>query len=324
MVSGTPDPGEAHLSLTDVDIRAVGVPVALAVGRALFLWALDPMMLTKPDTGAILDANPAACRTLGLSMEEIRALGRAGLTDTSDDRWITGLRQRTETGSFVGELSMRRGDGSVFPAELSSAVFDVDDQQYAVLIFRDVSDQRTLERQLRETLAEMARLATVDALTGVLNRRGFMTVGHALEEQAHRQRLPLVVLAVDVDRLKQVNDQHGHAAGDEMLCDVATTLTATLRGADVIARLGGDEFGVILTGARAILDAALAVDRINRDLDEQATRERRPHPLTVSVGVAAGAPGSSFSLVGLLRDADAAMYRNKRERRGIRRDEGHR
>src|SRR5207248_3014636 len=60
------------VSLTELDVRADGVPLSLAVGRALFLWALDPIMLTQPDTGAILDANPAACRTLGLSVDEIR------------------------------------------------------------------------------------------------------------------------------------------------------------------------------------------------------------------------------------------------------------
>ncbi|MFL6136516.1 MAG: GGDEF domain-containing protein [Frankiaceae bacterium] len=305
----------AAVSLTELDVRIAGVPVALAVGRALFLWALDPMMLTQPDTGAILDANPAACRTLGLSVEEIRALGRDGIRDMNDERWITGLRQRAHTGSFVGEASMRRGDGSTFPAEMSSAVFEVEDHRYAVLIFRDVSEQRALERQLHDTLREMSRLATIDPLTGLLNRRGFMTVGHALEEQAHRQRLPLVVLALDVDQLKQVNDQYGHAAGDDMLCDVAATLTATLRGADVIARLGGDEFGVILTGARAAVDAALAAERINNDLDDHAKRQQRPYRLRVSVGVAAGSAGSAFSLYGLLRDADDAMYEDKR--RGI-------
>src|SRR4051794_40649607 len=99
-----------------------GVPLALAVGQALFLWALDPMMLTRPDTGAILDANPAACVTLGLSVDEIRRRGRAGLQDPDDPRWVAGVRRRASTGSFVGELSMRRGDGSTFPAEATSGV----------------------------------------------------------------------------------------------------------------------------------------------------------------------------------------------------------
>lgn len=304
------------VSLTDLDVRAEGVPVALAVGRALFLWALDPMMLTRPDTGAILDANPAACRTLGLSVEEIRERGRDGVRDPDDERWPVGLRHRAHTGSFVGELSMRRSDGSVFPAQVSSAVFDVDDRQYAVLIFRDVSDQRALERQLRDTLDEVSRLATIDPLTGLLNRRGFMTIGRTLEENAHRHGEPLVVLVADVDALKYVNDTFGHAAGDEMLREVATTLSATLRTADVIARLGGDEFGVILTGAPAAADAAVAADRINQALHDQADRTHRQYPITVSIGIASGGPGPAFSLYELLRTADEAMYRHKRERGG--------
>ena len=300
----------ADVSFSDLNVHSEDTPLALAVGRALFLWALNPMMLTRPDTGAILDANPAACRTLGLSVEEIRARGREGLRDPADDRWAAGLRQRAHTGSFVGELSLQRGDGTMFPAEVSSALFEVDDRPYAVLVFRDVSEQRATERRLRDALEEMSRLATTDQLTGLLNRRGFMTIGHTLEEQAHRNEHPLVVLTADVDGLKSVNDRFGHAAGDDLLRDVAATLTASLRTADVIARLGGDEFGVILTGARAAADAATAVERINANL-EKRSRERWGRPVRVSIGIASGKPGSAFSLYGLLRIADDAMYAQK-------------
>jgi diguanylate cyclase (GGDEF)-like protein/PAS domain S-box-containing protein len=314
MSEKSPPGTAADVSLTELDVRVEGAPLALAVGRALFLWALDPIMLTRPDTGAILDANPAACRTLGLSVEEIRARGREGIRNPDDDRWVAGLRQRAHTGSFAGELSMRRGDGTAFAAEVSSAVFEVGDRQYAVLIFRDVSEKRAMERKLRDALEEMSRLATSDPLTGLLNRRGFMTVGHALEEDAHRRRNPLVVLTADVDDLKLVNDRYGHAAGDEMLREVAAVLTETLRTADVIARLGGDEFGVVLTGAQAAADAAAAAERINQRLG-QKTRERRgDHPVRVSIGIASAKPDSAFSLYGLLRAADEAMYRQKRKR----------
>jgi diguanylate cyclase (GGDEF)-like protein/PAS domain S-box-containing protein len=284
----------------------------------LFLWALNPMMLTRPDTGAILDANPAACRTLGLSVEEIRARGREGLRDPADDRWTAGFLHRAHTGSYVGELSMQRGDGTMFPAEVSSALFEVHDRQYAVLVFRDISEQRATERRLRDALEEMSRLATTDQLTGLLNRRGFMTVGHTLEEQAHRNGHPLVVLTADVDGLKSINDRFGHAAGDDLLRDVAATLTASLRTADVIARLGGDEFGVILTGARAAADAAAAVERINDNLEKQS-RERWGRPVRVSIGIASGTPGSAFSLYELLRIADDAMYAQKPSARRSRR-----
>ena len=309
------DEATVDVSLSDIDVRAEGVPYELAVGRALFLWALDPIMLTRPDTGAILDANPSACRALGMSVEEIRACGREGIRDQSDERWVTALRQRAHTGSFSGEVSMRRGDGSIFPAEISSAVFDVGGQHFAVLTFRDLTGQKALEQQLRDAVKEASRLATMDALTGLLNRRGFLTIGRALEEDAHRQDVALTVLTADVDGLKRVNDELGHAAGDDMLRDVATVLSAALRSADVVARLGGDEFGVILMGARAATDAAAAVERIDHDLAAHAALHDRPYPLTVSVGVASGTPGSAFSLYTLLRSADEAMYQQKRRRR---------
>lgn len=304
-----------NVSFADLNLGGEGVSLALALGRALFVWALDPIMLTNPDTGAILDANPAACRVLGLSVDEIRTRGRAGLQDPADqERWAAGVRQRARTGSFVGEVSMRRGDGTTFPAETTSAVFPVGDRHYSVLIFRDVSEQRALEGRLRDALDEMARVATIDSLTGILNRRGFLTIGHTLEENARREGLPLVVLAADVNRLKYVNDHFGHAAGDDMLRDVAATLTATLRTADVIARVGGDEFAVILTGARAANDAAVAAERINQRLGDRAQQDGREYPISVSIGIASSTPGAAFNLHGLLRDADAAMYEQKRAR----------
>lgn len=310
-----PARGTAALSFADLELNRGDVPLALALGRALFVWALDPIMLTDPDTGAILDANPAACRVLGLTVDEIRTRGRDGLRDPADqERWAAGVRQRARTGSFMGELSLSRGDGTTFPAEISSAVFPVGDRHYSVLIFRDVSEQRALEGRLRDALDEMARAATIDPLTGILNRRGFLTIGHTLEENARREGLPLVVLTADVNRLKYVNDHFGHAAGDEMLRDVATALTATLRTADVIARVGGDEFAVILTGARAAKDATVAAERINQRLGERAAKVGREYPISVSIGIATSSPGSAFNLHGLLRDADAAMYEQKRAR----------
>lgn len=287
--------------------------VAVAVGRALFLWAIDPMMLTQPK-GVILDANPAACRALGRSVEEIRGLGRQGLMDPADAaRWQEGLRVRGETGSFTGELSMLRADGTTFPADCSSSVFRIGTEDYAVLIFRDVSDRYRLEAELRDALAEMSRLATVDELTGLFNRRGFITVGSELVEQARRDGSELFLLTADVDGLKRVNDEQGHAAGDQMLRDVASVLTETMRGADVVARIGGDEFAVILTGARAPGQAAAAVERLQERLERYERVHRRPYQLSMSVGIA-GSNGVVPDLDELVRTADEVLYRAKGRR----------
>jgi diguanylate cyclase (GGDEF)-like protein/PAS domain S-box-containing protein len=298
-----------------VDLENPDVALALAVGRAIFLWALDPMLLVKPTTGAVLDANPAACRVFGASLEELRGGGRDGLRDEHDERWTAALAAQATVGRFVGELSFRRRDGSAFPAEVTTSVFDVGGHDYSIWVVRDVSAQHALEKQLRDAAEEMARLATVDELTGLLNRRGFLTAGQQLVAQAYRERTNLYVVAADVDELKKVNDEYGHATGDTLLRDVADVLRTTFRSADVIARVGGDEFAVIVSGAHKTDEADAAVARLTAQLDQWAEENRSPYRLSLSVGVASMSPLSPPDLEALLREADEQLYRRKRSRR---------
>lgn len=300
--------------LSPISLDTADVALALAVGRALFLWALNPMLLTRPETGVILDANPAASQAIGLSVRELRSRKLNDFRDRTDTRWASALRQRARTGRFISELSVRSADGTVFPAEVSSYTFDVGGRHYAVVIMRDISERKALESQLREALTAVERLAVSDDLTGLFNRRGLSTVGRQLIEEARRQQHPVSLLVLDVDGLKAVNDRHGHAVGDEMLRDVTAALTSGLRTADVIARIGGDEFAVILSGVQADSDAALAVRRINAYLARRARRENRPYQLTVSAGAAIGYPDVTYDLDSLLRAADEAMYNDKRRR----------
>jgi diguanylate cyclase (GGDEF)-like protein/PAS domain S-box-containing protein len=303
-----------------VDLENPDIALALAVGRAIFLWALDPMLLVRPTSGVVLDANPAACRAFGASLEELRAGGRDGLRDADDARWDAALAAHKTAGRFVGELSFRRRDGSAFPAEVTTSVFDVGGNDYSIWVVRDVSDRHILERQLREAADEMARLATVDDLTGLLNRRGFLTAGQQLVAQSYRERTNLYVVAADVDELKMVNDELGHAAGDMLLRDVADVLRTTFRSADVIARVGGDEFAVIVSGATHTDEADAAVARLNDHVMEWTREQSAPYRLSISVGVAMMSPVAPPDLEALLREADEELYRSKRIKRSRRGD----
>ena len=305
----------APRAVGSVDLENPDVALALAVGRAIFLWALDPMLLVKPSTGTVLDANPAACRAFGASLEDLRAAGRDGLRDLTDSRWDAAISAHASVGRFVGELSFCRRDGSSFPAEVTTSVFDVGGNDYSIWVVRDVSDRHALEQQLREAADEMARLATVDDLTGLLNRRGFLTAGQQLVAQAYRERTNLYVVAADVDELKTVNDELGHAAGDMLLRDVADVLRATFRSADVIARVGGDEFAVIVSGARKTDEADAAVSRLAEQVAEWTATSSAPYRLSLSVGVATMSPVSPPDLEVLLREADEQLYRSKRGKR---------
>ncbi len=121
-----------------------------------------------------------------------------------------------------------------------------------------------------------------------------------------RGRRPLAVLAIDVDGLKDVNDSYGHAAGDELLLQVADAIGSVLRSGDVVARVGGDEFACVVFDPDEYGGAYVA----GRILDAVRAAPQRPHPPRVSIGVASVAPVGSFG-AGMHR-ADAAMYEAKR------------
>lgn len=145
--------------------------------------------------------------------------------------------------------------------------------------------------------------ATTDGLTGVLNRRAFDDRLDAAVTVARRDGRRLTLALVDVDRFKQVNDLHGHDAGDAVLRRVAAALKGGTRTSDLLGRLGGDEFAILLDEAGPV-EAIAALDRARAALGED---ERAP--VTISVGVAALAPGLDGRALRLA--ADAALYRSK-------------
>ena len=168
---------------------------------------------------------------------------------------------------------------------------------------RCVGIVRIMELALANALAHehLHRAAHTDPLTSLANRRGLeRLVGE------RRGRRSLVVLAIDVDGLKHVNDRHGHAAGDALLLTVADAVGSVLRTGDVVARVGGDEFAAVVFDSDESSGASVAA-RILETVRDQGTRGRRPR---VSIGVATVEPGASLG-DGLDR-ADAAMYEAKR------------
>ncbi len=187
----------------------------------------------------------------------------------------------------------------------------------ALMILTDVSALKQKERsssaQCRELLAEnqrLAELATLDPLTGLLNRRALDDRLEQETARARRHAHPLSVLLLDVDRFKLINDTFGHAEGDAALRLVATELQRHVRLSDVVARFGGEEFIVIAPHTQPA-GAAVLAERL-RTAVEQCPAVGR---VTVSIGVAQldlsePAPGAA-----ILARADRALYRAKREGR---------
>jgi diguanylate cyclase (GGDEF)-like protein len=164
-----------------------------------------------------------------------------------------------------------------------------------------------MTRRERDLQAALARAADTDALTGVLNRRGFAPELERLVGDACERGRRLAIVMVDLDHFKRFNDRHGHLVGDEALIRLAGALTAAARDGDHVARVGGEEFAVALPGADAGAAQAYADDVMRRLRDEPVAEGLR---LTVSAGIATHGPDAD-SVHLLLRAADQALYRAK-------------
>lgn len=167
----------------------------------------------------------------------------------------------------------------------------------------------SLEANVAERTAEIARLAQVDDLTGLLNRRHFMDQAQGLLERCERRAKPLSLVFLDLDGFKHVNDTQGHQEGDRALATVGGIVQDVLEKGDLAARYGGDEFCVLLPGSDT-QGAKTFCDNLAKALDNHS--ENR---LAASFGVATAEPGSMTDLPELIAIADGAMYANRQSER---------
>ena len=168
-----------------------------------------------------------------------------------------------------------------------------------------------------EALRRLDHALRHDDLTGVLARRALLKQGDRLLVRYQRESTGLAVMMVDVDHFKQVNDQHGHGAGDRLLVSIAQTMARALRPHDALGRMGGEEFAAVLPGVSPTEAQAIA-ERVRSAVEQQALDpvEGVPQRATVSIGLVHSATmGSDADMDTLLLAADAALYRAKAEGR---------
>ena len=182
---------------------------------------------------------------------------------------------------------------------------------------REFSDD---EKEMLSDLAAMAeqellavQLATMDELTLLSNRRGFMALARHALNVCRRLSKPAALLYFDLDKFKQINDRYGHAEGDRALQTFADLLKSTFRESDVTGRIGGDEFVVFLTGADAQQTEAL-LGRFQKNLSESNASQARGYDLSSSVGVTAFEPEKHSTLEALMSESDMSMFQEKNAR----------
>jgi diguanylate cyclase (GGDEF)-like protein len=179
-----------------------------------------------------------------------------------------------------------------------------------LLLWRWLPAAITERSRLDETATELRRIAAVDGMTGLFNRRHFDALAAAEWERFRLHRRPLSLLLVDIDFFKSVNDRHGHGVGDRVIIQVADACKDQERKSDIVARFGGEEFALLLpdTEIRAAVAAAERLrDMVSRHVlalpDENVA-------VTVSIGVAEAREGSALDA--MLAEADRALYQAKR------------
>ena len=206
-------------------------------------------------------------------------------------------------GSWRGEAMGLNLNGGTFPLEISISSVDGGGLVHVV---RDITERRNLEDTLRNSSLK-------DDLTGLFNRRGLLKQAAPYFDFARRQKESLLLLFIDLDGMKRINDEFGHNEGDNALIQTAAILNQSFRSSDIIARLGGDEFTVLVTDLNASKEDAIA--RLNENLKAYNATDIRGHKLAFSIGVATLEPERMTCFEELLEQADQAMYQQKRMKR---------
>ena len=302
--------GRATALLTKLDvteIRTADAERRSAEARLLRGFERSTIGMVNTDLdGRILLANSAFLDLVGRDTAEVVGTPALEFLHPDDGAAADALRERMLEGhpsTAVGEHRVLRPGGHVVWVSTTASL--VTSEQGPPPFF-SVQVHDTTARRAAES--ELAHQAFHDPLTGLPNRQLLADrVAQALE-RAVRTGGSVAAVFLDVDQFKVVNDGIGHAAGDELLVQVAHRLRSTIRPGDTLARFGGDEFVIVCEGMDAA-EAAAVGDRIAEAMRAPLRLEGRDVVVSVSAGVAVAGPGSDVG--SLLRDADSAMYQAK-------------
>ncbi len=272
-------------------------------------------LITVLDTSAtVVYQSPSIERVLGYKPEDVVGQRFATLIDSAEQGRLMHLlahgAAHAGSDAQVLECSLRHRDGTVRQFEiLHTNLLDDEHVRGIVLNGRDVSERKAFEEQL-------AHQAFHDPVTNLANRALFgERVRHAVA-RSRREDYGLAIIFVDLDDFKTINDSLGHAAGDQVLKEVAQRLTASIRASDTAARFGGDEFAVLLEGTEGPQTAADTAERIIEALTMPLTVEHKQLAVRASLGISVVEGSGTADADELIRNADAAMYIAKREGKG--------
>lgn len=271
------------------------------VARASIVENLAEGVLVLDTALRIVDFNPAA-QGIFVSLEE-DSIGMPGAALFGNDGVLGRLLQGAPGESAYYTVGIGE-EQRQYRCSRTVVTANKRRELATILIFNDETEERRLLKKLED-------LASLDALTGLANRRTIFVRFEQELERARRHGHPIAVIIMDLDHFKRVNDSHGHAVGDEVLRVTGETLQETVRSGDVIGRYGGEEFALCLpeTTPEAAMQFA---ERLRKKIAEIRIPEgEREVRLTASFGVCGRQQVTTEGLNELLRHADGALYRAK-------------
>jgi diguanylate cyclase (GGDEF)-like protein len=232
------------------------------------------------------------------AIEDVRFSDNPLVTKAPNIRFYAGYTLKLRQGINLGTLCLIDSK----PKHLNE-----EDQQ----LLKDLGAM--VEQEIRSI-----QLATLDELTLISNRRGFMTLAEHSQKVCRRKKIPMSVILFDLNKFKPINDNFGHHEGDFALKQFAQVMLSVFRESDVIGRLGGDEFVVMLTDHNDE-QIEIILDRFKTEMDAMNKATKKPYLIEYSAGVACFSYDTEQSLEEMVMKADAAMYDQKERQGALRR-----
>ncbi len=279
----------------------------LRLSASVFTNAQEGIIITDSDA-RIVDVNDAFCRISGYSRDEIIGENPRLLQSGRQNAqfYETMWSKLTQHGLWSGELWNRRKNGNEYAEHLTISV--ISDTQgstnHYVGLIADITKAKRYEQQLE-------KIAHYDVLTGVPNR--FLLIDRLQQAMAYAKRHNdlIAVVYLDMDGFKEVNDRHGHAAGDTLLIEISRKLQKTLRDEDTLARLGGDEFIIILRHLDDTSDAEMILQRVLETVSSTIRINDYALNVSASLGVTFYPQEEAVDAEQLIRQSDQSMYNAK-------------
>ena len=255
--------------------------------------------------------NLAVSRMLGYSAEELRGMNNRhymaeGIARKAFSAYNEVFRTGIPKQHFEAELIRKNGDKLYAGTSISLMRNSLGQPVGFRGIILDITERKRMEE-------EIIALSITDHLTGLYNRRGFLTLAEQQMKVEERSKKEIALLFTDLDKMKVINDTLGHEKGDQALIEVASILREVFRKSDIIARVGGDEFAVFGIGTTQ-KDLDILKIRLQQRIDIHNAAENRDYSISLSVGTAFTDHEHPCSIGELMSKADTLMYEQKRRK----------